>query len=56
MLLLQHDLFVTQDGGLLLTNYTATNVSYHCVVYWSNKVYNASQYHIVIHQPGMLVF
>ena len=43
-----------QDGSLLLINVTA-NVSYHCVVHWSNKMYNASYHHIVIHQSSMLL-
>ena len=43
-----------QDGSVLLTNVTA-NVSYHCVVYWSNKTYNASYYDLVTHQSSMLL-
>lgn len=51
----QSDSVITQDGDLLLKN-ISTNVSYHCVIHWGNKTYTASQYHIVINQPSMLVY
>ena len=50
---IQENLFITQDGSLLLTG-LITNVSYHCVAHWRDSVtsHNGSHYQLVIDQIG----